>query len=101
MWVVDYSPELGIYAARCEFLKPGWLDMRQRIIDIGFLGEFLFYVYLRQCCGPSLSGSDFRVHLDVDTDADPTPNFTYAGKSAIFPTFFTAAPVCSLKGIDQ
>jgi hypothetical protein len=42
MWVDDYSPELGIYAARCEFLKPGWLDMRQRIIDIGFLGKLFF-----------------------------------------------------------
>ncbi len=34
LWVDDYSPELGIYVARCEFLKPGWLDRRQRIIDI-------------------------------------------------------------------
>jgi hypothetical protein len=42
MWVDDYSPELGIYAARCEFLKPGWLDMRQRIIDIGFLGKLRY-----------------------------------------------------------
>jgi hypothetical protein len=38
MWVDDYSPELGLYAARCDYLKPGWLDMRQRVIDIGFLG---------------------------------------------------------------
>ena len=38
MWVDDYAPELGVFAARCEYMKPGWADMRYRIVDVGFLG---------------------------------------------------------------
>jgi hypothetical protein len=48
MWVDDFSPDLGLYASRCDYLKPGWLDMKQRIIDIGFLGNiFFFHTFLR------------------------------------------------------
>ena len=28
MWIDDYSSDLGMAAARCEYLKPGWMDMR-------------------------------------------------------------------------
>ena len=43
MWVDDFSSDLGLYAARCDYLQPGWLDMRQRVIDIGLLGENYFF----------------------------------------------------------
>ena len=39
MWVDDYSTELGLYSAQCDYMKPGWLDMRYRIVDLGFLGN--------------------------------------------------------------
>jgi len=41
MWVDDYSESLGLFAARCDYLKPGWLDIRHRVIDVGFLGKWL------------------------------------------------------------
>ena len=40
MWVDDYDARLGLFAARCEYLKPGWLDMRHRVIDVGFIGKW-------------------------------------------------------------
>jgi len=40
MWVDDYAPELGLFAARCEYLKPGWGDLRYRLLDVGFLGRW-------------------------------------------------------------
>jgi len=40
MWVDDYAPELGVFAARCEYMKPGWADMRYRVVDVGFLGRW-------------------------------------------------------------
>jgi hypothetical protein len=40
---------------------------------------------------------DPTFHFDTGPDPDPTPNFTYVGKSPIIPTFSTAAPVCSRK----
>merc|ERR1719187_35467 len=40
MWVDDYSSELGSAASQCEYLKPGWLDMRYRIVDVGFMNRW-------------------------------------------------------------
>jgi len=40
IWVDDYSPELGLYAAQCDYMKPSWMDMRYRILDIGFIGRW-------------------------------------------------------------
>jgi len=40
MWVDDYDQNLGLFAARCEYLKPGWFDIRHRVIDVGFLGSW-------------------------------------------------------------
>ena len=40
MWVDDYSADMGLYAARCQYLKPTWSDMRHRIVDVGFLGKW-------------------------------------------------------------
>merc|ERR1719483_1747087 len=40
MWVDDYDKSLGLFAARCDYLKPGWFDIRHRVIDVGFLGSW-------------------------------------------------------------
>eukprot|EP00090_Calanus_glacialis_P021647 TRINITY_DN3340_c0_g1_i1.p1 TRINITY_DN3340_c0_g1~~TRINITY_DN3340_c0_g1_i1.p1 ORF type:complete len:221 (+),score=42.35 TRINITY_DN3340_c0_g1_i1:35-697(+) len=40
MWVDDYDQNLGLFAARCDYLKPGWLDIRHRVIDVGFIGKW-------------------------------------------------------------
>ena len=40
MWVDDYDPNLGLFAARCDYLKPRWVDIRHRVIDIGFLDKW-------------------------------------------------------------
>lgn len=44
MWVDDYSPDLGLFSARCDYLKPSWTDIRHRIIDVGFLGISIFLI---------------------------------------------------------
>ena len=38
IWVDDFAPELGGFAARCEYIQPGFTDLRSRLVDIGFLG---------------------------------------------------------------
>jgi len=40
IWVDDFAPELGGFAARCEYIQPGFTDLRSRLVDIGFLGRF-------------------------------------------------------------
>ena len=35
----DFAPELAVFAARCEYIKPTTSDLRARLIDVGFLGE--------------------------------------------------------------
>jgi len=40
MWVDDHFDGLGVFAAQCELLQPSYLDIRHRIIDVGFLGKW-------------------------------------------------------------
>lgn len=40
MWVDDYSDELGLFAAQCDYLQPRTVDIRHRVIDIGFCGKW-------------------------------------------------------------
>ena len=40
MWVDDHFDGLGVFAAQCELLQPSYLDIRYRVIDIGFLGKW-------------------------------------------------------------
>ncbi len=39
IWVDDFSPDLAVYSARCEYIKPTFSDLRARLIDVGFLGR--------------------------------------------------------------
>ena len=53
MWVDDYSPDLGLFSARCDYLKPSWTDIRHRIIDVGFLGNIHLQCFsYKKCRGP-------------------------------------------------
>ena len=40
MWVDNYDAGMGLYASQCDYLKPTWADMRHRVVDVGFLGEW-------------------------------------------------------------
>jgi len=40
IWIDDYSEDLGLFAAQCEYLKPSLTDIRSRMVDIGFLGRW-------------------------------------------------------------
>jgi len=40
MWVDDHFDGLGVFAAQCDLLQPSYLDIRHRVIDIGFLGKW-------------------------------------------------------------
>jgi len=40
MWVDDHFDGLGVFAAQCDLLQPSYLDIRHRVIDIGFLDKW-------------------------------------------------------------
>ncbi|XP_065342357.1 mitochondrial import inner membrane translocase subunit Tim29 [Cloeon dipterum] len=43
MWFDNYSKSLGLYEARCDYLKPSYLDIaKSRIVDVGFLNKWWF-----------------------------------------------------------
>ena len=42
MWVDNYGKEADLYLARCPPLKVGWLDMKDRIVDVGILNKWWF-----------------------------------------------------------
>ena len=40
MWIDDHSSWSDLYKTQCYPLKVGWLDMPERIIDIGAFGKW-------------------------------------------------------------
>lgn len=40
MWINDFAKDLATFDATCEYLKPEWKTFHQRIVDIGFLGNW-------------------------------------------------------------
>jgi hypothetical protein len=40
MWISDYGKSSGLYQAQCEYLEPKILTFHERIVDIGFLGQW-------------------------------------------------------------
>lgn len=41
LWLDNYSKVCGVYKSQCEYLKPRYLTMHERIVDVGFLGKWL------------------------------------------------------------
>ena len=42
MWVDNYPKETDLYLARCKPLKVGWLDVKDRMVDIGILNKWWY-----------------------------------------------------------
>ena len=42
MWLDNYDPQVDLYKAQCKPLKVGWLEMRERIVDIGVLERWIY-----------------------------------------------------------
>ena len=42
MWLDNYDKQVDVYQAQCKSLKVGWLEMRDRIIDIGVLDKWIY-----------------------------------------------------------
>lgn len=40
MWQDNYSQDLGVYPSQCKYLKAGYLDFADRIVDVGWLGRW-------------------------------------------------------------
>ncbi|XP_027237089.1 mitochondrial import inner membrane translocase subunit Tim29 [Penaeus vannamei] len=40
LWVDNYSKVCGVFKSRCDYLKPRYLTFHERIMDIGFLGQW-------------------------------------------------------------
>ena len=42
MWLDNYDKDVDVYQARCKSLKVGWLEMKDRIIDVGVLDRWIY-----------------------------------------------------------
>ena len=42
IWLDNYDKDVDVYQARCKSLKVGWLEMKDRIIDIGVLDRWIY-----------------------------------------------------------
>ena len=42
MWLDDYDATVDLYEARCKSTRVRWLDMKDRIVDIGVMGRWLW-----------------------------------------------------------
>ena len=40
MWIDNFDKNCDFYEARCKFLKVGWLELRERVIDVGFNSKY-------------------------------------------------------------
>jgi hypothetical protein len=41
IWISDHDKSSGLYQAHCDYLEPKFSNFHERIVDIGFLGEWL------------------------------------------------------------
>jgi hypothetical protein len=42
MWQDNFAKEVDLFEAQCKPLKVGWLDMKERVLDIGIAGRWLW-----------------------------------------------------------
>lgn len=40
IWLDNYSQNLCQYMAKCEYLKPQWVNFHERIVDVGFMNKW-------------------------------------------------------------
>ena len=40
MWMDNYEKGTDLYDAQCKSLKVGWMDMKDRTVDVGILGKW-------------------------------------------------------------
>ncbi|GFG35546.1 hypothetical protein Cfor_08281, partial [Coptotermes formosanus] len=40
IWISDYDKSSGLYQAHCDYLEPKFSNFYERIVDVGFLGEW-------------------------------------------------------------
>nr|CAD7404638.1 unnamed protein product [Timema cristinae] len=40
MWLDNYDSSCGIYSSQCDYLKPRFTEMIDRVLDVGFLGRW-------------------------------------------------------------
>lgn len=40
LWYDNYSPDLGLYKATCDYLQPEYLTFHKRIVDIGWMNTW-------------------------------------------------------------
>lgn len=42
IWLDNYHSDCSIYSSQCSFLKPKYLTFHERILDVGFFGDWYF-----------------------------------------------------------
>ena len=40
IWVDNQDSAMGIFSSQCKYIQPTWADLRYRIVDVGFLGDW-------------------------------------------------------------
>ena len=75
MCEANYSSELGIYEAKCKYIKPHWTEFHKTIIDVGVFGRWR---------NLEASMKDYDVNPEEwKEDGTPNPEFDFNKKSLI------------------
>ena len=40
MWVDNFDPQVDLFEAHCKSIKVGWLEWKDKVVDIGVLGRW-------------------------------------------------------------
>lgn len=75
MCETNYSSELGIYEAKCKYIKPHWTEFHKTIVDFGLLGKWQ---------NLERAMKDYDVNPEEwKEDGTPNPDFEFSRKSLI------------------
>ena len=75
MCETDYSSELGIYEAKCKYIKPHWTELHKTIVDIGVFGKWY---------NLEAAMEDYDINPgEWKEDGTPNPEFEFNKKSLV------------------
>jgi len=75
MCVKHCSPEVGLYASTCKYLKPHWTEFHKTIVDVGVFGR---WIYIEKAM------EDYDINSDEwMEDGTPNKNFSYNARTLV------------------
>ena len=71
----NYNTELGMYGAKCKYVKPHWTEFHKTIVDVGVLGQWR---------NLEAAMKDYDVNSEEwNEDGTPNPNFAFNNQSLV------------------